>query len=193
MGYGKVSPRQVISKILPPEELPQLKELEESKEKRPERVFKPKTGEGIKISGIEDILFKFSKCCNPLPGDEIVGYITRGRGVSIHTTDCPNVQQLMYDAERRIDAEWDLAQIGSHQVKIMVLIGKDRPGVLAEISSAISSTNTNITQAEVKVTEEKTGQNTFVLEVSDLNQLKTVIAAIQKVDGVISVERVRAA
>ena len=193
VGYGKVSPRQVISKILPPEELPQLKELEESKEKRPERVFKPKTGEGIKISGIEDILFKFSKCCNPLPGDEIVGYITRGRGVSIHTTDCPNVQQLMYDAERRIDAEWDLAQIGSHQVKIMVLIGKDRPGVLAEISSAISSTNTNIAQAEVKVTEEGTGQNTFVLEVSDLNQLKTVIAAIQKVDGVISVERVRAA
>jgi GTP pyrophosphokinase len=99
----------------------------------------------------------------------------------------------MYDAERRIDVEWDLAQIGSHQVKIMVLIGKDRPGVLAEISSAISSTNTNITQAEVKVTEEKTGQNTFVLEVSDLNQLKTVITAIQKVDGVIGVERVRAA
>jgi GTP pyrophosphokinase len=195
VGYGKVSPKQILSKILPPEELPQLKEkeLEEAKGKKAGRPLPPRTEEGIKIAGVEDILVKFSKCCNPLPGDEVVGFITRGRGVSIHTADCPNVQQLMYDSERKIKVEWDSDRKGSHQVKIVVLIGKDRPGVLAEISSAISSTNTNIAQAEVKVTEERMGRNTFVLEVSDLNQLKAAIAAIQKVDGVIEVERVRAA
>jgi GTP pyrophosphokinase len=193
VGYGKVSPRQILSKILPPEELPQLKEQEEAKAKKPGRPLQPRIEEGIKIAGVEDVLVKFSKCCNPLPGDEVVGFITRGRGVSIHTADCPNAQQLMYDTERKINVEWDSDRKGSHQVKIIVLIGKDRPGVLAEISSAISSTNTNITQAEVKVTEERMGRNTFVLEVSDLNQLKAAIAAIQKVDGVIEVERVRAA
>jgi GTP pyrophosphokinase len=195
VGYGKVSPKQILSKILPPEELPQLKEKEpeEAKGKKPGRPLPLRTEEGIKIAGVEDILVKFSKCCNPLPGDEVVGFITRGRGVSIHTADCPNVQQLMYDSERKIKVEWDSDRKGSHQVKIVVLIGKDRPGVLAEISSAISSTNTNIAQAEVKVTEERMGRNTFVLEVSDLNQLKAAIAAIQKVDGVIEVERVRAA
>ncbi|MDH7499158.1 MAG: ACT domain-containing protein, partial [candidate division NC10 bacterium] len=125
--------------------------------------------------------------------DKIVGFITRGRGVSIHTIDCPNVQQLMYDPERRIQVEWDPRQPGFHQVKIVVLISKDRPGVLAEISSAISSTNINIAQADVRVTEERTGRNTFVLEVSDLKQLQAAIAAIKKVDGVIGVERVRAA
>jgi len=193
VGYGKVSPRQILSKILPPEELPQLKEPEEAKAKKPGRPLQPRIEEGIKIAGVEDVLVKFSKCCNPLPGDEVVGFITRGRGVSIHTADCPNAQQLMYDTERKINVEWDSDRKGSHQVKIIVLIGKDRPGVLAEISSAISSTNTNIAQAEVKVTEERMGRNTFVLEVSDLNQLKAAIAAIQKVDGVIEVERVRAA
>jgi GTP pyrophosphokinase len=99
----------------------------------------------------------------------------------------------MYDSERKIKVEWDSVRQGFHQVKIKVLIGRDRPGVLAEISSAISSTNTNIAQAEIKVTEERMGQNTFVLEVSDLRQLQAAIAAIKRIDGVIGVERVRAA
>jgi GTP diphosphokinase / guanosine-3',5'-bis(diphosphate) 3'-diphosphatase len=193
LGYGKVSPRQIVSKLLPAEELSRLKEQEEAKAKKAGRPLVPRIEEGIKIAGVEDVLVRFSKCCNPLPGDEIIGFITRGRGVSIHTLDCPNVQQLMYDSERKIKVEWDSDRKGSHQVTIKVLIGRDRPGVLAEITSAISSTNTNIAQAEIKVTEEKTGRNTFVLEVSDLNQLKAAIAAIQKVDGVIEVERVRAA
>jgi GTP pyrophosphokinase len=193
VGYGKISPRQVISKILPPEEVQNWKELEEIKEKKPEKELKPKAEEGIKIAGVEDVLVKFAKCCNPLPGDEIIGFITRGRGISIHTADCPNVEHLLYDSERKIKVEWDKKQQGSHQVKIMVLIGRDRPGVLAEISSAISSTNINIAEAEVKVTEERMGRNTFVLEVSDLKQLQAAISAIKKIDGVIGVERVRAA
>jgi (p)ppGpp synthase/HD superfamily hydrolase len=97
----------------------------------------------------------------------------------------------MADPERQIAVHWDGQRKGAHQVKIRVQIGKDRPGILAEISTAISETNTNIAQAEIRVTEERTGVNTFVLEVNDLRQLQAAMQAIQKVDGVVGVERVR--
>jgi GTP pyrophosphokinase len=140
---------------------------------------------------VDDILIRFSKCCNPVPGDEIIGFITRGRGVSIHTLDCPNAVSLMADPERQIAVHWDGQRKSAHQVKIRVDIGKDRPGILAEISTAISGTNTNIAQAEIRVTEERKGLNTFVLEVSDLRQLQAAMQAIQKVDGVVGVERMK--
>jgi len=193
VGYGKVPPRQAVIRLLPPEELQALTEAEEAREKKAEK--KPArtrpADEGIRIRGIDDILVRFSKCCSPVPGDEIIGFITRGRGVSIHTADCPNAVSLMADPERQIAVNWDGQRKGSHQVKIRVEIGKDRPGILAEISAAISGTHTNIAQAEIRVTEERTGLNTFVLEVSDLHQLQAAMQAIQRVDGVVGVERVK--
>ncbi len=193
VGYGKVSSRQAVARLLPPEELQALTEAEETREKKTDR--KPArarpTDEGVRIRGIDDILIRFSKCCSPVPGDEIIGFITRGRGVSIHTVDCPNAVTLMGDPERQIAVHWDGQRKSSHQVKIRVEIGKDRPGILAEISTAISGTNTNIAQAEIRVTEERTGLNTFVLEVNDLRQLQAAMQAIQKVDGVVGVERVK--
>ena len=193
IGYGKVSPRQAVGRLLPPEEFQALTEAEETREKKGERKpTRPRPAEeGVRIRGVDDILVRFSKCCNPVPGDEIIGFITRGRGVSIHTADCPNAVSLMADPERQIAVSWDGQRKESHQVKIRVEIGKDRPGMLAEITSAISGTNTNIAQAEVRVTEERTGVNTFVLEVNDLRQLQAVIQAIQKVDGVVGVERMK--
>jgi GTP pyrophosphokinase len=193
LGYGKVSPRQAVGRLLPPEEFQALTQAEDSREKKGDR--KPARSrpaeEGVRIRGIDDILVRFSKCCSPVPGDEIVGFITRGRGVAVHTTDCPNVASLMTDPERQIAVSWDGKRKEPHQVKIRVEIGKDRPGVLAEITTAISSTNTNITQADIRVTEERVGVNNFVLEVSDLKQLQATMLAIRKVDGVIGVERVR--
>ena len=193
VGYGKVSPRQAVVRLLPPEELQALTEAEEAREKKTDR--KPArtrpTDEGVRIRGIDDILVRFSKCCSPVPGDEIIGFITRGRGVSIHTADCSNAVSLMADPERQIAVNWDGQRKGSHQVKIRVQIGMDRPGILAEISTAISGTNTNIAQAEIRVTEERTGLNTFVLEVNDLRQLQAAMQAIQKVDGVVGVERIK--
>jgi len=193
VGYGKVSPRQAVGRLLPPEEVQALAEAEETKEKKADRKparLRP-SDEGVRIRGIDDILVRFSKCCSPVPGDEIIGFITRGRGVSIHAVDCPNAVSLMADPERQIAVHWDGQRKGAHQVKIRVQIGKDRPGILAEISTAISGTNTNIAQAEIRVTEERTGVNTFVLEVSDLRQLQAAMQAIQKVDGVVGVERVK--
>jgi GTP pyrophosphokinase len=195
VGYGKASPRQAVSRLLPAEEFQALSEAEEAREKKAERKpARPRPPEeGVSIRGVDDVLVRFSKCCNPVPGDEIVGFITRGRGVSVHTLDCPNAVSLMTDPERRIAVHWDGQRREAHQVKIRVEIGKDRPGILAEITAAISGLNTNIAQAEVIVTEQRTGLNTFVLEVTDLRQLQAVMQAIQKVDGVVGVERVKAA
>ena len=193
LGYGKVSPRQAVSRLLPPEEFQALTEAEETRDKKSERKSaRPRPAEeGVRIHGVDDILMRFSKCCSPVPGDEIIGFITRGRGVSVHTADCPNAVSLMADPERQIAVSWDGKQKEPHQVRIRVEIGKDRQGILAEITTAISSTNANITQADIRVTEEGMGVNNFVLEVSDLRQLQATMQAIRKVDGVVGVERVR--
>jgi GTP pyrophosphokinase len=187
IGFGRISPRQAVLKLLPPDQTQALVE-EETRERKP-RIKAAE--EGIRIDGVDDILVHFAKCCDPLPGDDIIGFITRGRGVTIHTADCPNILAFGYDSERQIRVFWDERAKIPHQVKIRVVIGEDRPGLLAEISSAISSTNANIAQAEVRVTEEKRGLNTFVLEVVDLKQLQGAIQAIRRVKGVMAVERVR--
>ena len=187
IGYGKISPRQAVLKLLPAEQAQAIAE-EESRQRKP----RPKAAvEGIKIEGVDDILVHFAKCCHPLPGDEVIGFITRGRGVSIHIADCPNMGAFRYDAERQTRVYWDERVKIPHQVKIRVIVAEDRPGLLAEISTAISSTNANIAQAEIKVTEEKRGLNTFVLEVLDLKQLQEAMQAIRRVRGVMRVERIR--
>ena len=139
VGYGKISAKQAALKLLTPEEQALLPAVVEEKEKKAIKAGKPPVEEGIKISGVDNVLIRFSKCCNPLPGDEIIGFITRGRGVSIHTADCPNIENLSYDPERHIKVEWEVDKKVSHPVKISVLAGEDRPGLLADITAAISS------------------------------------------------------
>ncbi len=193
VGFGRLSPRQALAKLLPTGELAEAAPSPVpagGKEAVPSG-SPVRAEEGVKIRGVDDVLIRFGRCCNPLPGDEIVGFITRGRGVSVHTADCPNADHLLYDPERRIAVEWDLQKKAAHQVRIRVLIGQDRPGVLAEISAAISAHNINIAQAEIRVTEERKGLNTFVLEVSDLTQLKSAMQAIRQIEGVGGVERIR--
>lgn len=185
VGYGKLSPRQAMAKLLPAEELPP------EGESKPERRVRHRPDEGVTLLGASDFLVRFARCCSPLPGDEIIGFITKGRGVSVHSTDCPNVDQLLYDPDRKIDVSWDAAPSMPHQVKIRVTIGKDRPGILAAISTAISASKINIAQADVRVTEDRKGLNTFTLEVSDLKQLQSAMGAIRQIDGVMGVERIR--
>jgi GTP diphosphokinase / guanosine-3',5'-bis(diphosphate) 3'-diphosphatase len=187
IGFGRISPRKVVLKLLPSEQAQAIAE-EESKERKPRTKA---AEEGIRIEGVDDILVHFAKCCHPLPGDDIIGFITRGRGVSIHTADCPNIGAFRYDPERQMRVHWDERVKIPHQVKIRVTIGEDRPGLLAEISTAISSTKANIAQAEIKVTEDKGGLNTFVLEVFDLKQFQEAVQAIRRVRGVMRVERIR--
>ncbi|MDD5560490.1 bifunctional (p)ppGpp synthetase/guanosine-3',5'-bis(diphosphate) 3'-pyrophosphohydrolase [Candidatus Methylomirabilis sp.] len=185
VGYGKLSPRQAIAKLLPADELPHEGEV------KPERKIRQQPDEGVTLLGAHDFLVRFARCCSPLPGDEIVGFITRGRGVSVHSRDCSNIDQLLYDPDRKINVSWDAAPKIAHQVKIRVMIGEDRPGILAAISLAISASKINIAQADIRVTEDRKGLNTFTLEVSDLKQLQSAMGAIRQINGVMGVERLR--
>src|SRR5207245_2247959 len=164
---------------------------------RPERARtltaapRPQTGQGLRIRGVDHQLVRFANCLIPLPGDQIVGFITRGRGLPAHRRDCLTVAKSVLDRERLIDVEWDVAEPAKRPVKVAVYIGRDRPGLLAEITGAISSRNGNITKAEVTVTDDRRGINHFVIEVADLHQLQDIIGAIREVKDVMNVERLR--
>jgi GTP diphosphokinase / guanosine-3',5'-bis(diphosphate) 3'-diphosphatase len=185
IGYGKASVHQLLNKLAPGAT------LETVERAKPSPGTRPTTDQGVRIRGVEDLLVRFAKCCNPLPGDAIVGFITRGRGLTVHARDCLTVAKSVLDRERLIDVEWDVAEPAKRPVRIAVYIGNDRPGLLSEITGAISSRNGNITKAEVTVTDDRRGINNFVVEVSDLRQLQDIMAAIRLVADVMNVERVR--
>jgi len=187
IGYGKTSVHQVLGRLAPAA-LPDA-----ATEPRPRPGARPRTESGVKIRGVDDLLVRFAKCCSPVPGDPIVGFITRGRGLTVHTRDCLTVAKSVLDRERLINVDWDGEEPGTatRPVRIAVYISNDRPGLLAEITGAISSRNGNITKAEVTVTEDKRGLNHFVVEVADLRQLQEIMAAIRDIRDVMNVERVR--
>jgi GTP diphosphokinase / guanosine-3',5'-bis(diphosphate) 3'-diphosphatase len=184
IGFGKVSVSQVLAKLLP-------KEVLETRQKpaKPE----PKQGAthevgGVKVRGVEDIMTRYAHCCNPVPGDDIVGFITIGRGVSIHTADCPRIVE--FTPERLIEVEWDVEEVIPHPVGISV-VTVDRPGMLAKISSAIALCEVNIREATVNTTDEQRAFLNFVIDINDLNHLQQVMKTIRQVKGVISVVRVK--
>jgi guanosine-3',5'-bis(diphosphate) 3'-pyrophosphohydrolase len=186
IGYGKSSVHQLLNRLAPNAAL-------ETERARPAAPGPRKADQGVRIRGVEDLLVRFAKCCNPLPGDPIVGFITRGRGLTVHARDCLTVAKSVLDRERLINVEWDVdePEPAKRPVRIAVYIGKDRPGLLSEITGAISSRNGNITKAEVTVTDDRRGINNFVVEVADLGQLQAIMTAIREVADVIKVERVR--
>jgi GTP diphosphokinase / guanosine-3',5'-bis(diphosphate) 3'-diphosphatase len=189
VGYGKASVHQLLNKLAPGATLETVE--------RPKAVpgTRPKTEQGVRIRGVDDLLVRFAKCCNPLPGDQIVGFITRGRGLTVHARDCLTVVKSVLDRERLVNVEWDgdepVQEPAKRPVRIAVYIGRDRPGLLSEITGAISSRNGNITKAEVEVTDDRRGINNFVVEVSDLRQLQDIMSSIREVPDVMNVERVR--
>jgi GTP diphosphokinase / guanosine-3',5'-bis(diphosphate) 3'-diphosphatase len=190
VGYGKASVHQLLNKLAPGATLATVE--------RPRAAStgtQPKADQGVRIRGVEDLLVRFAKCCNPLPGDQIVGFITRGRGLTVHARDCLTVAKSVLDRERLINVEWDEEtppqESAKRPVRIAVYIGNDRPGLLSEITGAIGSKNGNITKAEVTVTDDRRGINKFVVEVADLSQLQDIMTAIRDVPDVINVERVR--
>ncbi len=192
VGYGKISPMQVVAVFVPHEE---LHPEERPKQKEPMSVVgklvkKLTKSRGlVKVSGMSDMLVHFGKCCSPLPGDTIVGYVTRGRGVSIHVNDCPKVVGM--DPARRIDVEWDSPEGALSEATIRIVC-VDKPGLLASITDAITNESVNIAAASVRTTEDHTAINTFELQLKDVNQLRAVIKSLERLKGIISVERVKA-
>lgn len=188
VGYGKLSANQVIGKLLPEEK---LQERQEQKESRIGKMIGKLTGSSpsaIQIGGVDDVLVRFGKCCNPVPGDDIIGFITRGRGVTIHTADCPVA--LENDPERRIAVTWNRERKAALPVKIRVSC-HDQKGILATITQAITDCEANISSASIQSTVDKRGVNVFEVDVTDLNHLKRVMNNIMKLSGVISVERMK--
>lgn len=192
VGYGKLSTLQVMEHAAPKaaeagravEEPPAVKKPEPpAREDRDDK--------GVKVRGARDLLMQLSKCCHPIHGDRIVGYITRGRGLTIHAVGCPNLAALDYDKERLVDVEWEPGRGHTHPVKVSVLT-IDRTGILANVSSAISEEHTNITRAEISTREDRKAVLDFVVEVTDTEHLDRVLKAVERVDGVITARRVRA-
>jgi guanosine-3',5'-bis(diphosphate) 3'-pyrophosphohydrolase len=188
LGYGKWSARQVLSKAIgqPLEEPP-------SAETQPRLVstFRRILGlrdATISVRGHDDLMVYRSKCCNPIPGDEIVGYVTRGRGVAVHSTNCPNVRNLLYDTDRKIDVEWAGKMESSYPVRLRLLT-EDRPGMLAGITAAISDSSANIRALE-SAGEDLHARIEVALDVRDRRQLEQIVAQIKKIPGVFGIERI---
>jgi GTP pyrophosphokinase len=186
LGRGDVAPSEV------------LKELETvtGKEEAAPAPFMPlrrladrlrRSQPGVKIQGVDELMVRYSQCCQPVPGDDVIGYITVGRGVSIHRKDCPNVLSLSQDPDRRVEIEWTAEQGERFLVKLYTR-GTDRQGLLSDIARAIADTGTNIQHADIRAHE--TGMmGQFVVEVRDLDHLKKVMKGVGQVRGVLSVER----
>ena len=143
--------------------------------------------DGLRIQGVDNMMVRYSQCCQPVPGDSVMGYVTRGRGVSIHRTDCPNLLGIPDLGERRVEIIWENGKNQSFLVRLVVS-GTDRRGLFADVAGAVSRTSTNIKSAELTALD--TGiEGTFVVEVRDLQHLNKVIEAMRRVDGILAVER----
>ncbi len=189
VGYGKVTANQVIGKILPQEKLDQQKEeLQEGRLKHLIQKITRGPKDALLIKGIDNVMVRYAGCCNPVPGDKVVGFITRGRGVTIHTADCQNAMDD--DPHRKVEVEWDSTKEYSYPVPIRIY-SEDKKGLLGEISNSISSNGANIRNARVDTTEDKKAVSTFEVEIRDLNHLNKVIRALGKIKGVRQVERMK--
>lgn len=190
VGYGRLAPDQIVSYF---HEEAELKSPPPAKSGSPSlhQKLPGLLQEGsVKFGGTKDVLMQLSKCCKPVPGEPIRGYITRGRGLTIHAIDCPNFQSLEWDNNRLVEVEWDTELEGTHSVEVSVLT-LDRPGVLAKVSAGISQCQANITRAEISTREDRKAVLDFVLEIKNTAHLELILQEIQRVDGILSAKRVR--
>ena len=193
IGFGAISPGKIITRLL--EEYKKEHEEEVIEEKIQEltdsknKVVKKAPKSGVIVKGIDNCLVKFSRCCNPVPGDDIIGYITKGRGVSIHRTDCKNMEDLLQDKDRIIDVAWYNEETeGTYNVDIEIL-SNDRTGLLSDIVREITSQKINIMGVNTKTSRERIATIEVTVEVENIEQLNKVIKAIRKVDSVYEVNR----
>jgi GTP pyrophosphokinase len=197
LGYGRFSARQILSKVAPgevkeepAEEKPQAEISYPGSASAPPMPGRPRDGDGvIKVRGMDDLLVYRAKCCNPIRGEAIVGYVTRGKGVAVHSKMCPNVQNLMYDVERKIEVEWARAAEDAFPVRIVVHTD-DRPGMLMQLTSVLADENANIRSLEAKTELDHDGGIVeMTVDVRDKKQLEKLVAAMRRISGVRDVER----
>jgi guanosine-3',5'-bis(diphosphate) 3'-pyrophosphohydrolase len=191
IGFGKTEPRHVLERVVG------LDKLEQGPAEKPGRLrqavskilpFGTASGP-LTIKGHGDLLAYLAKCCNPLPGEEIVGYITRGRGVSVHRIDCPNVQNLLYNPEREIEVQWEQGKNEVYQVSLLIEV-EDQQGMLARLTEAITRAGSNITAIEAD-THSETGRGTIsvVCQLRDRKHLDKLLREVRSISGVLRVDR----
>jgi len=187
VGYGRLTPHQLLLELLPKEV---IHPREEPQPHRPVRRVGESGDSRVRVSGADDMLVTLARCCRPIRGDAIIGYITFGKGVSVHNSRCPNVENLLFDPHRRIEVAWegDEAPHGVYEVPVVVHT-EDRPGILASLTSVIADERTNIRNVEARTTEDRKGRISLVLEVQDRKHLERVIEKLRSVEGVHDVER----
>ncbi len=180
IGHGKLSAHQIINKLVPEKS---VEETPVAKTAKP-----PKEQKGIMIKGVDNVLYHTAKCCFPIPGDGLIGFVTRGRGVTIHRKDCPNLDRSAVDDARIVDVDWKTTGDATSPVRLIIET-VDKPGVLASLSALISSVNVNISQIEATSSEDKKARITFILAVKDKTQLSGLIHKIAQTEGVLKVSR----
>ena len=193
IGFGGISVNKLIARLLDEyrkehEEEDFEQKIEELAKAKPARPKNSKTG--IVVKGIDNCLVKLSKCCNPLPGDEIIGYITKGRGVSVHRTDCANVKDLLNEENRMIDVYWFDDVNGSYKVEIEIL-ANDRSGLLKDIIKQIENNKVKLTGVNTKTTKENIAVIDVLLEVENKEKLNKLIVSFRSVESVYEVNRKR--
>ena len=189
VGFGSITANKIITRTL--EEYRKFHEEENVEEKIVELQSTPKTkpsNAGIVVKGIDNCLVRLSKCCNPVPGDEIIGYITRGRGVTVHRKDCKNVKDLIEDEGRIIDVYWDVQKESAYNVDITVF-ANDREGLLADVIKVIGSTDTRLIAVSAKASKEKVATVELTLEVKNKEELNKAQRELGKIDSVYDVKR----
>ncbi len=190
LGYGSVTLSQIITKLKEyySEYYKDKKIEEESLNLKNKGKKNREPTQGIKIKGVENIKVRFAKCCNPVPGDDIIGYITRGRGVSVHRSDCPNLGEMGNEA-RLIDVEWNTQKKVSYQAEIQ-LKATDRPGLLTEVTKLLSDANMLVSSLNARTSKERIAIVNMILEIKDVNQLNDLMKKLRIVKGVLDVYRV---
>src|SRR5262245_42917041 len=195
MGYGKIVPRNVIAKYLGPEKFEALDKQKESRLRTGVRAVKSLiwVDDAIVVRGVEDLMVNRARCCNPLHGEQIIGYITRGKGVAVHTASCKNVKQLMVNPERIVTVEWaSKPEKTAYAVKLLAMT-ENRTGMIAGITGAISDMKTGIRDARASIGPDQKGRIEVTVEVFDVKHLDKVMSAVKNVPGVLDVERVQGA
>ena len=193
LGYGKLEARPILMRFAP-----ERAQEEEAKAEQalaavapPEVPDKTLKNLALRVKGMNDVLIYRATCCNPIPGEAIVGYITRGKGVAVHRLSCSNVQNLMYEVERKIDVEWAKTGVDSFDVQISITTD-DRPGILAQFTQVLFTENSNIRSLDARGDEERGGDGAVVdmkIEVRDKRQLEKILSALRRIPGVRDIER----
>jgi GTP diphosphokinase / guanosine-3',5'-bis(diphosphate) 3'-diphosphatase len=196
IGAGKISAKQVGTKLLKlmakdgdvakPE--PEVEEFTLDKPMIAPRSHRRKSGGGVKVKGIDDVLVRLARCCTPVPGDKIIGFVTRGRGVSVHRIDCPNASELLSAPERIIDVEWDLGTNATFQVEIFVE-ALDRLRLLQDVTAALAESGVNILASSTTTHKDGLVDMRFLFELGDLTRLDTVLREVRSADGVFEARR----